>query len=74
MNLPVLYFSKSGNTRRLAATGHYGTACVGIPDAKAIDNGARLGRPVAELARRMAGLEHHWIPREKRVYDEYHRP
>jgi NAD(P)H dehydrogenase (quinone) len=39
----------------LAATGHYGTACVGTPDAKALDNGAKLGRRVANLARRMTG-------------------
>jgi NAD(P)H dehydrogenase (quinone) len=39
----------------LPATGHYGTACVGAPDAKAIDNGAKLGRRVAEMARRLAG-------------------
>ena len=39
----------------LSATGHYGTACVGAPDAKAIDNGAKLGRRVAETARRMSG-------------------
>jgi NAD(P)H dehydrogenase (quinone) len=39
----------------LSATGHYGTACVGAPDAKALDNGAKLGRRVAELAARVAG-------------------
>ena len=39
----------------LSATGHYGTACVGAPDAKALDNGAKLGRRVAELAGRVAG-------------------
>ena len=39
----------------LSATGHYGTACVGTPDAKTMDNGAKLGQRVAELARRMAG-------------------
>lgn len=37
----------------LSATGHYGTACVGAPDAKAMDNGAKLGRRVAEIARRI---------------------
>jgi NAD(P)H dehydrogenase (quinone) len=39
----------------LSATGHYGTACVGAPDAKAMDNGAKLGRRVAELTRQIAG-------------------
>ena len=37
----------------LTATGHYGTACVGAPDAKALDNGTKLGRRVAELALRI---------------------
>ena len=37
----------------LSATGHYGTACVGAPDVKAIDNGAKLGRRVAEMARKI---------------------
>ena len=39
----------------LSATGHYGTACVGAPDAKALDNGHKLGQRVARMARRMAG-------------------
>jgi len=39
----------------LSATGHYGTACVGAPDAKAMDNGAKLGRRVSEMARRIIG-------------------
>jgi len=39
----------------LSATGHYGTACVGAPDAKALDNGAKLGQRVARLAGRLAG-------------------
>jgi len=39
----------------LSATGHYGTACVGAPDAKALDNGAKLGQRVARMTRRMAG-------------------
>ncbi len=34
----------------LAATGHYGTACVGAPDEAARENGRLLGRRVAELA------------------------
>jgi len=39
----------------LSATGHYGTACVGAPDAKDLDNGAKLGRRVAETVRQIAG-------------------
>ncbi|MCG8634501.1 MAG: NAD(P)H-dependent oxidoreductase [Desulfobacterales bacterium] len=34
----------------MAATGHYGVACVGAPDEKAIENGKLLGRRVADLA------------------------
>ncbi|MFP4040980.1 MAG: flavodoxin family protein [Desulfosudaceae bacterium] len=34
----------------LAATGHYGTACVGAPDEAAQENGRLLGRRVAEVA------------------------
>lgn len=37
----------------LAATGHYGTACVGAPDAATQENGRKLGRRVAELAVRL---------------------
>ena len=37
----------------LAATGHYGTACVGAPDAAALENGKKLGERVARLAGRM---------------------
>jgi NAD(P)H dehydrogenase (quinone) len=37
----------------LAATGHYGTACVGAPDAAARENGRKLGRRVAELVGRL---------------------
>jgi NAD(P)H dehydrogenase (quinone) len=33
----------------LDATGHYGVACVGAPDAGAADNGRKLGKRVAEL-------------------------
>ena len=36
----------------LSATGHYGTACVGAPDAATLDNGQKLGRRVAELVKR----------------------
>ena len=34
----------------MSATGHYGTACVGAPDAKAEENGMKLGKRVAETA------------------------
>jgi NAD(P)H dehydrogenase (quinone) len=34
----------------LAATGHYGVACVGVPDSGVIENARKLGRRVAELA------------------------
>lgn len=34
----------------MAATGHYGVACVGAPDEKTLENGRLLGRRVAELA------------------------
>ncbi len=37
----------------MAATGHYGVACAGPPDKRAIENGMRLGRRVGELARRL---------------------
>jgi NAD(P)H dehydrogenase (quinone) len=37
----------------MSATGHYGTACVGAPDAKAEENGAKLGRRVAEVAKKL---------------------
>ncbi len=37
----------------LAATGHYGTACVGAPDAAAVENGKKLGERVARLAGRI---------------------
>lgn len=37
----------------LSATGHYGTACVGAPDAATCENGRRLGRRVAELVGRL---------------------
>jgi NAD(P)H dehydrogenase (quinone) len=39
----------------LAATGHYGTACVGAPDEASIANGKKLGERVARLAVRLAG-------------------
>lgn len=37
----------------LSATGHYGTACVGSPDSGACENGMKLGRRVAELAKKI---------------------
>ena len=33
----------------MSATGHYGTACVGVPDTSAVENGKKLGVRVAEL-------------------------
>ena len=38
----------------MAATGHYGTACVGAPDEKTRENGRKLGERVARLAARLA--------------------
>ena len=37
----------------LSATGHFGTACVGVPDAGARENAKKLGRRVAETALRL---------------------
>ena len=34
----------------MAATGHYGVACVGAPDEKTLKNGELLGQRVADLA------------------------
>ncbi|MBT8342873.1 MAG: flavodoxin family protein [Desulfatitalea sp.] len=34
----------------LSATGHYGAACVGVPDSGTAENARKLGRRVAELA------------------------
>lgn len=34
----------------LSASGHFGVACLGAPDATALDHGRKLGRRVAELA------------------------
>jgi len=36
------------------ATGHYGVACVGAPDEKSVENGKKLGKRVAELAKKIA--------------------
>ena len=38
----------------LSATGHYGTSCVGAPDAGTLENGRKLGRRVAELVKQLA--------------------
>jgi NAD(P)H dehydrogenase (quinone) len=35
------------------ATGHYGVACVGPPDEKALENGQKLGKRVAELCKKL---------------------
>jgi NAD(P)H dehydrogenase (quinone) len=35
------------------ATGHYGVACVGAPDEKALENGQKLGKRVAELCKKL---------------------
>jgi len=35
----------------MSATGHYGTACTGAPDARALKNGTELGKRVAKLAK-----------------------
>jgi NAD(P)H dehydrogenase (quinone) len=37
----------------LDATGHYGVACTGAPDEKAIINGRKLGKRVAALVKRL---------------------
>jgi len=37
----------------MSATGHYGVACVGEPDAKTENNGMKLGNRVAELAKKL---------------------
>ena len=39
----------------MSATGHYGTACAGPPDAASRENGRKLGRRVAELVKRLFG-------------------
>ena len=38
----------------MSATGHYGVSCVGAPDERALENGRKLGRRVAELAKKLA--------------------
>jgi NAD(P)H dehydrogenase (quinone) len=37
------------------ATGHYGVSCVGAPDAAAKVNGAKLGKRVANLVKKLKG-------------------
>jgi NAD(P)H dehydrogenase (quinone) len=37
----------------MSATGHYGTACVGKPDKKTLENGIKLGQRVAALAKKL---------------------
>lgn len=39
----------------MSATGHFGTACVGAPDSGSLENGIKLGRRVAELAKKLSG-------------------
>jgi len=39
----------------LSATGHYGVSCVGAPDESTEDNGMKLGKRVAELAKTLSG-------------------
>jgi NAD(P)H dehydrogenase (quinone) len=39
----------------MSATGHYGVACSGEPDDKALQNGRKLGRRVAEVAQKLRG-------------------
>jgi NAD(P)H dehydrogenase (quinone) len=39
----------------MSATGHYGVACAGAPDGATVENGRKLGRRVAELAKRVHG-------------------
>jgi NAD(P)H dehydrogenase (quinone) len=37
----------------MSATGHYGTACVGVPDADAASNAKKIGQWVAEIANKL---------------------
>ena len=39
----------------ISATGHYGVGCVGAPDSGTAENGRKLGRRVAELAKAVHG-------------------
>ena len=38
----------------MSATGHYGVACVGVPDDKIKQNARKLGQRVAELANKLS--------------------
>ena len=38
----------------MSATGHYGVACAGAPDEKISENAAKLGKRVAEVAKKMS--------------------
>lgn len=37
----------------MSATGHFGTACVGAPDTGSLENGMKLGKRVAKLAKKL---------------------
>lgn len=39
----------------MSATGHYGVSCVGAPDKRTEENATKLGRRVAELAKKLHG-------------------
>ncbi len=39
----------------MSATGHYGTSCVGSPDNGTCENGMKLGKRVAETAKKLMG-------------------
>jgi NAD(P)H dehydrogenase (quinone) len=39
----------------MSATGHYGVGCAGAPDERTMDNAAKLGTRVAELAKKLFG-------------------
>ena len=39
----------------MSATGHYGVACVGAPDKQAGENAIKLGKRVAEIAKKLHG-------------------
>ena len=39
----------------MSATGHYGVACVGAPDRETEENAEKLGKRVAEIAKRLKG-------------------
>jgi len=39
----------------MSASGHYGVACVGVPDEKAEENGFKLGQRVARVVKKLRG-------------------